>query len=34
MKTAIKAVGTYPIEIRLGRSVVAKAAVDVIAERA
>ncbi len=34
MKTAIKTVGTYPIEIRLGRSVVAKATVDVVAEPA
>jgi len=34
MKTAIKSVGTYPVEIRLGRSVVAKATVDVVAEPA
>ena len=32
MKTAIKAVGTYPVEIRLGRNVVAKTTVDVVAE--
>lgn len=34
MKTAIKAVGTYPVEVRLGRSVVAKTTVDVVAESA
>ena len=34
MKAAIKAVGTYPVEIRLGRSVVAKTTVDVVAESA
>lgn len=33
MKTAIKSVGTYPIEIRLGRNVVAKATVNVVAEQ-
>jgi large subunit ribosomal protein L9 len=31
MKDAIKALGTYPIEVRLGNNIVAKSAVQVVA---
>jgi ribosomal protein L9 len=31
VKNAIKAVGTYPVEIRLGKNVVAKTTVSVVA---
>jgi len=33
MKDGIKALGTYPIEIRLGNNIVAKSAVQVVAQR-
>jgi len=33
MKDGIKALGTYPIEIRLGNNIVAKSSVQVVAQR-